>query len=47
MAIVIIIALLLLFRRWRLDRRTQKALVRIEAKTDFVLGRLGLTYEGN
>jgi hypothetical protein len=47
MAIILIIALILFCRRWRLDRRTQKALVRIEAKTDFVLGRLGLHYEGN
>lgn len=47
MALVIIISLVLFCRRVWLDRKTQKALVRIEAKTDFVLGKIGFTYEGN
>lgn len=40
MAIVIIIVLILLYRRWRLDRRTQQSLARIEA-------RLGTNSDGN
>jgi hypothetical protein len=47
MALVIIISLVLFCRRLWLDRKTQRALTRIEAKVDFALGIRCAGYEGN